>query len=74
MGVSLIIKNLGKVSKFISTLISSIILSIVYLIGIGVPALIAKLVGKKFIETEKKRSYWVDINNQKTLEESYRQF
>ena len=65
-------------SSSISTIVNSTLLTIVYLIGVGVTALLAKMFKKKFLEiscSEKKESYWSDCDlKKKPLEEYYRQF
>lgn len=62
----------------IGTLINSILLTLVYFIGVGITSLIAKSLGKKFLDLKidsKKNSYWEDLNiDKKNLEDCYRQF
>tara|TARA_Y100000310_G_C20622488_1_gene784122 strand:- start:362 stop:586 length:225 start_codon:yes stop_codon:yes gene_type:complete len=59
----------------LTTLINSILLFVVYLIGIGITSIIARIVGKKFLDTEKKDSYWKEYAEMnKTKESRYRQF
>ncbi len=60
----------------IAILVNSILLFIVYVVGVGVTSLIAKLMGKRFLEMGKKEgSYWKDLNlKKKSIEEYYRQF
>jgi hypothetical protein len=62
----------------LATLINSILLLIVYFIGVGVTSIVAKLFGKHFLETKisrEKESYWSDPNlTGKSTETCYRQF
>jgi hypothetical protein len=55
----------------------SLILLFVYILGVGSTALIAKLIGKHFLDlnSKKKKSYWVDLNlSKKELREYLNQF
>lgn len=65
-------------SKNIVIIINSVLLSIVYIISVGITHIVAKLCKKHFLELklEKNRqSYWQDLNLKKrSLEEYYRQF
>ena len=62
----------------ISMIINSILLSIVYLIGVGFTSIFAKLLGKHFLDmklSKKTKTYWLDLNlKKKPIEEYYRQF
>lgn len=63
----------------ISIIINSILLLIVYILGVGLTSIIAKfLFGKHFLETEilrERKSYWSNLNlTKKNQEEYYRQF
>lgn len=62
----------------ITQIINFILLTIVYFIGVGLTSIVAKLVGKSFLELEidkTKESYWEELNLSKTeLNEYYRQF
>ena len=66
-------QNFGK---SIVTIINTILLLLVYILGVGLTALFAKITGKKFLETElKKGSYWTSLNlKKKKTEDYYRQF
>jgi hypothetical protein len=67
-------KNFGTT---ISIIVNSILLFLVYLIGVGLTFLLSKIFRKKFLDTkpENVKSYWKELNlkNQKK-EECYRQF
>jgi len=62
----------------IASLINSILLSLVYIFGIGMTSIIAKIFGKRFLDLkvdEKADTYWIDLNlEKKPIEEYYRQF
>ncbi len=62
----------------ISTIINSILLLIVYIIGVGITSIIAKNIGKHFLDmklSKTKKSYWEDINlTKKSIDNYYRQF
>ena len=70
-------RGMKEFGNGIAIIINSILLTIVYFIGVGVTSLIAKALGKHFLETKmsKKGSYWHDLNlKKKPVEEYYRQF
>ena len=62
----------------ISTLVNSVLLTIVYFVGVGITAIFAKLLGKHFLQRRllrKRKSYWCNLNLKKRpLEQYYRQF
>jgi len=61
----------------IALIVNTILLSLVYVMGVGITSIIAKLIGKRFLETKlsKKSTYWSDLNlKKKHIEEYYRQF
>ncbi len=56
----------------ISIIINSVLLSIVYLVGVGITSIIAKIAKKEFLETKMKReSYWSSLNLKKEDKENY---
>ena len=70
-------KGMGYFGHGIALIINTILLSLVYFIGVGITSIFAKLFGKHFLETKlgKKSTYWSDLNLKKRpLEEYYRQF
>ena len=70
-------KGMDDFGHLITILINSIILSIVYLIGVGITSMFSKLFQKHFFEKEfsKKNTYWEDLNlKTKKFEEYYRRF
>lgn len=61
--------------SFISTLINSILLIIVYLFGIGITAIIAKTIGKSFLQKViGGESYWQELDLSEDKDSFYRQF
>ena len=61
----------------INTLVNSILLSVVYVFGVGFTSIAARLVGKRFLvtETTEEDTYWEDLDpEKKPIEEHYRQF
>lgn len=62
----------------ISIIINSVLLSVVYIIGVGLTSLIAKIIGKHFLDkktSKESQTYWTDLNiKKKPIEEYYRQF
>ncbi len=62
----------------IAQIVNLIVLSVVYIIGIGITSLIAKIVGKHFLELnmdKNKKSYWEELQlGIGKKEEYYRQF
>ena len=71
-------KILKVVGKYIHRVISYILLSFAYILGVAPVAIIAKLVGKHFLDTRPmadKTTYWIDVPVvEHKLEEYYRQF
>lgn len=67
------VKNFGSC---ISDIINTVLLGFVYIVGVGITSIIARLNKKRFLDTEKKEdSYWSDLNlEKKPTEEYYRQF
>lgn len=62
----------------IGLVINSILLLIVYIIGVGLTSITAKLFGKHFLDTKlskNKTTYWSELNlKKKSIEDYYRQF
>ena len=61
----------------VSNVTNFILLFFVYLFGVGITAIVAKIFGKHFLQlkTAEKKSYWTEIKNKKPkMEEFYRQF
>ena len=73
-----IVNILKKISEIIQTVVNTILLSIVYIVGVGMTSLIAKITGKKFLDLniqKDKESYWEDLElGKKELKDYYRQF
>jgi len=60
----------------LAIIINIILLSVVYLVAVGITSIIAKIARKHFLDIKcKKKSYWIELNlKKKTTEEYYRQF
>jgi hypothetical protein len=60
----------------IAIIINTALLLAVYLIGVGITSLIAKICGKKFLDMKQGNgSYWKPLNlKKKQIDEYYRQF
>lgn len=61
----------------ISIIVNSALLVFVYLIGVGITSVVAKLASKHFLDTKrsKSKSYWSELNlKRKPVDEYYRQF
>ena len=69
-------KGMKYFGETIVILINSILLSVVYIFGVGVTSLIGKFSKKKFLDKEMgKTSYWKELNLKKKEKEAYyRQF
>jgi len=63
---------------YINLTINSILLTVVYIIGVGSTSLFAKLFKKHFLDLKIKRkngTYWTDLNlKKKSLKDYYKQF
>ena len=66
-------KNFGS---GVSIIINTLLLLLVYFLGVGLASIFAKLVGKHFLDMKlKKETYWVDYNlKKKSLQEYYKQY
>lgn len=61
----------------IGFIINTILLAVVYILGVGITSLIAKISGKHFLDMKlnKDKSYWGDLNLKKEpIKNYYRQF
>ncbi len=71
-------KGFSSFGYNISIIINSILLSIVYFIGVGLTSILAKLAGKHFLDVKKslkRDSYWSNLNlRKKGIKGYYRQF
>ena len=74
-GFGIGMKNFGLT---ISVLVNSILLFTAYLLGVGLTTLVAKIIGKHFLESKinkETKSYWSDLNlKKKPIKDYYRQF
>lgn len=59
----------------IATLVNSIFLTIVYLLGVGITAMVARLFRKRFLTlTPQGKTYWHTIDTQPDDDSYYKQF
>lgn len=59
----------------VSSLVNLVLLSMVYLFGIGITSVLGKIFKKNFLDLENQDSYWQELNlDKKPLEEYYHQF
>ena len=67
-------KNFGQ---GIALIINTILLTFVYLVGVGLTSIVAKISRKHFLEMNlsKNGTYWSDLNlKKKSIDKYYRQF
>ncbi|MBU0979453.1 MAG: hypothetical protein KJ709_01485 [Nanoarchaeota archaeon] len=70
-------KGFADFGHTISAVVNSILLTAVYLIGVGLTALFAKLFKRHFLNmklSEKRKSYWVKHETDTAMDQFYRQF
>jgi hypothetical protein len=70
-------KGMKDFGELIGTLVNTVLLMVVYIVGVGITAILAKIVSKNFLEKKKKGSetYWNDLDiKTKPIKEYYRQF
>jgi len=71
-------RGMHEFGQTLATLVNTILLFIVYIIGVGITALWAKITKKKFLTLKpqkEKQSYWGDLNiKTRSKERHYRQF
>jgi len=69
-------KGIKGFSDNIITIINFLLLSIVYLVGVGLTSISAKIFGKHFLDMKKKKdSYWHNLKlKNKDIEEYYKPF
>ena len=63
--------------EHITVLVNSLLLCVVYLIGVGITSIIAKIFRKQFLDMQLKKegSYWTTLDlKKKDKEDYYRQF
>ena len=71
-------KGMENFGENLSVLVNSVLLFIVYIVGVGLTSIFAKISEKHFLETKiqkYKNSYWSELNLKKESKDSYyRQF
>lgn len=72
------LKGMRYFGENISLIINSILLTVVYIIGIGITSIVAKTMGKRFLLTnspKKLTTYWTKLDLKKdSISDYYRQF
>ncbi len=74
MFVKTIKKIFKTLKKIVSGLINSLLLLLVYFTAVALTSIFAKILGKKFLETKAKKSYWQEMKLNTKKEDYYRQF
>jgi len=67
-------KGFENFGKNIAIIINSILLAIVYIIGVGITSIIAKIFGKHFMDmkiSKQRKSYWSKLDVGKEPKERY---
>ena len=71
-------KGMNAFGQCIAIIINSVLLTLVYFIGIGITAIICKIFRKQFLDLKPDKNaitYWSDIDLKKRpIKEHYRQF
>ena len=71
-------KGMNDFGTTLTMIVNSILLLIVYIIGVGVTSLVAKLFGKHFLERKIQKhaaTYWKKLDlGKKPIDDFYRQF
>ncbi len=62
----------------IGLIVNAVLLSFVYIVGVGLTSIAAKIIGKRFMQTnleKEKETYWEELNIKKReMEKYYKQF
>lgn len=62
-------------SHFLAGIVNFILLLVVYILGVGIVSVIAKAIGKKFLELRPNRgTNWTERNDSANKDDYYRQF
>jgi membrane protein DedA with SNARE-associated domain len=71
-------RGFASYSHDLAGIISVLLLTLAYFIGVGLASMFSRIFGKHFLKTKRSkqsRTYWKDLNLKKTpIEEYYRQF
>ncbi|MBU1118954.1 hypothetical protein KKH43_03680 [Patescibacteria group bacterium] len=69
-------KGLHFFGESISAIVSSVLLTFVYIVGVGCTAVVARVARKRFIDYNlDKKTFWKEVDSrEKTKEEYLRQF
>ena len=71
-------KGVHDFGQIIAISINSVLLLVIYTVGVGLTSIFAKIFRKHFLDmdvSKKRKTYWSDLNlKKKKMEEYYRQF
>jgi len=70
-------KGMQRFGHSISMVVNTFLLSVVYVLGVGVTSVVAKIVGKKFLDgsSSQEKTYWTTLNATKErIDHYFRQF
>ena len=71
-------KGMENFGHNLSLIANSVLLSVVYLLGVGITSISARIFKKHFLDlktSNKSRTYWNDLNlKKKDIDKYYRQF
>lgn len=71
-------KGMREFAESIAQIVNTAVLLLVYLVGIGVTSILAKLFGKHFLDMNssvQRNTYWSDLNlKEGDIDRFYRQF
>lgn len=72
--LKIFIKYFKKFNLFLTKAINTILLSIVYFVGIGITSVIGKIFHKRFLDMElkEKKTYWIEIEDREKTREDYK--
>ncbi|RJQ17634.1 hypothetical protein C4573_01500 [Candidatus Woesearchaeota archaeon] len=66
-------KGFRMFAEGISSLINTALLSVVYLAGVGITSMVARIMKKEFLDIKRKKSYWKPFKMAKSKDAYYRQ-
>lgn len=71
-------QGMQNFGKNITIIVNSVLLSLVYIVGVGFVFVFSRIFGKNFLDiklNKKRQTYWTNLNLQKKpIKEYYRQF
>jgi hypothetical protein len=71
-------KGQKEYGQILGNIVNAILLTLVYIVGVGITSIFSKILNKHFLELKfepSKNSYWEELNlTKQNLESYYRQF